>query len=152
MESSATECELKPFVDFSSLSDALKNATNWQEIEQLVQRDSSLFAKAVKEWMPQEKDKLVNHLTNYIESDTDALHKHQVDWLSVTSLEKSLKHLSYKVKNILSGLASPWINGCQFVKVENFAKDSEEVWTFLDPAFLKEIKVCDRQDFQVNTF
>ena len=152
METSATECELKPFVDFASLSDALKNATSWQEIEQLVQRDSSRFALAVKEWMPQEKEKLVNHLTNYIESDMDALNKHQIDWLNATSLEKSLKHLSYKVKNILSGLTSPWINGCQFVKVENFAKDSEEMWTFLDPTSLKEIKVCDREDFQVITF
>jgi hypothetical protein len=150
--SPATESDLELEVDFASLSNALKKATNWEEIESLVQRNSFLFAMAIEDWTLQEKDKLLNHLTNYIESDLDALKMHQVDWLNMTSLEKSLKHLSYKVKNILSGLTSPWINGCQFVKVENFGKDSEEVWTFLDTTSLKEIKVCDRRDFQVIAF
>lgn len=65
----ATKSAPKLEVDFVSLSNALKKATSWEEIESIVQCNSFLFAKAIEDWTLQEKDTLLNYLSNYIESD-----------------------------------------------------------------------------------
>ncbi|MDF5716654.1 MAG: hypothetical protein PUP93_22980, partial [Rhizonema sp. NSF051] len=135
-------------VDYGLLSDALKKAANWLEVEQLVERDSSRLTFAVKEWTPVQKNSLRDFLTSYLESDADALRKHQVDWLPVASLEKSFKQLFFKVKNVMEGLTAPWLNGFAFVHVDDFGLNTEE-WIFIDPASSQNIKVCDRKDFAV---
>ncbi|MDF5729247.1 MAG: hypothetical protein PUP92_14800, partial [Rhizonema sp. PD38] len=135
-------------VDYELLSDALKKAANWQEIEQLVDRDSSRLTKAVKEWTPVQKNGLRDFLTSYLESDANALIWHLVDWLPVASLKKSFKQLLFQVRNIMEGLTAPWLNGLAFVDVDDFGLDTEE-WTFINPASTQNIKVCDRKDFAV---
>ncbi|GEM_PF-5456736 len=134
-------------LNYKQLSQDLKNVKNWQEIEQMVSTDSTILTKAVKDWNDSDKNELVGHLNNYLELETNALVEHQLDWLPLPSLEKSLKNLSFKVKNIMEGMNAPWQVGCQFLKVENY-NTSDEIWTFKNAAS-EEIKVCERKDFQV---
>ncbi|MUG93768.1 hypothetical protein F7734_15620 [Scytonema sp. UIC 10036] len=141
----------KPEIDDASLSDSLKKAVNWQEIEQLTECDRNRFAEAVKDWSIEEKQVLVKHLTACLETNSEALRLHQHDWVPLPSLEKAFKNLSFKVRDIQEGLSAPWVSGCQFVSVADFGNDSDEVWIFISPT-QHIIEVIDREDFQVVGF
>ncbi|MEC4817856.1 MAG: hypothetical protein SAK29_31985 [Scytonema sp. PMC 1069.18] len=150
-EPSQFETKPEATIDYANLSDSLKKATDWQEIEQLTECDRTCFAKVVKDWSIKEKQVLVKHLTAYLETNSEALRLHQLDWVSLPSLEKAFKNLSFKVRDIQEGLSAPWVSGCRFISVADFGNDSEEVWIFISPT-QQIIKVFDREDFQVVGF
>jgi hypothetical protein len=135
--------------DYAQLSKALKKAKNWEKITKLVERDANTLTAVTQQWLPEQKEVLLNHVVTYLEANPKAIMSHEVDWLGIEFLEQIFSKLSFRVRDISEGLAAEW-QMCEFVSVINFGQDDDEVWTFNVAEQL--LKAYSRDDFEIVNF
>jgi hypothetical protein len=135
--------------DYAQLSKALKKAKNWEKITLVVERDANTLTAVTQQWLPEQKEVLLNHVVSYLEAHPKAIMSHEVDWLGIEFLEQIFSKLSFRVRDISEGLAADW-QMCEFVSVINFGQDDDEVWTFNVAEQL--LKAYSRDDFEIVNF
>ena len=136
--------------NYTKISQALLKAKKWEKVTELVAQSSTTLSKAIDDWSPENKEKLKSCLAKYLESNPQAIFYHELDWIPQDLLQKALSSVCFKVRDVSAGLAAEWIHNCEFVKVENFGKDGDEVWTFNTTE--QQVKTWSRENFQVVKF
>ncbi|WP_026736055.1 hypothetical protein [Fischerella sp. PCC 9605] len=130
----------------------LSTASDWEDVEKLVGRDSVKLKALTAQASPEQLHKLHEYLVDYCERTPDALAMHDIDWVPFALLEPVLKALSLEVQDVYGGLAlNTWCPGCTFVSVVHFGNDEKESWEFLMPDG-SPIEAYDRADVRITQF
>lgn len=108
---------------------------NWQEFAEQVGRDRNRLLKLVKEWTPEQRQKLSELLATHLRSNPDALSK-VVGWVTGNLLKAALRQLSFVVQkigdpdNLTDNPHVDYIR-CRFLSVEYLGTKYEQ-WVFAD--------------------
>ena len=108
---------------------------NWEEFAEQVGRNRNRLLKLVKEWVPEQRQKLTELLATHLRSNPDAL-REVAGWVSGNLLKAALSQLSFVIKKMGDPdelTDDPGIDyiHCRFVSVE-YPGTKNEQWIFAD--------------------
>jgi len=140
-------------LDFQYASAALLQAKSWFDVVLVVASERTQLIKAVKDWNLKSKQLLVQLLSSFLETESNAFE--QIDWLPQNLLEKALSTLSFsltklkKTDNLVDEPEIEQIRGCKFDSVANIGNPREQ-WFF--QVGDKVLDVFGRSGFAVERF
>ena len=132
-----------------------KVPSTWVEVEESVNRDQTKLLETVETWSDEDKAKLPQLLSSFLETEPQALERVS-SWVPEKLLSSSLKHLSFVVQkitgenNLLDEPRLEHIYGCRFVSLQNFGNRWEH-WIFSSPDG-KNFSVFGRDEFEIEAF
>jgi len=128
-------------------------AKSWADVVLFTGSDRAQLVKAVKDWTLKSKQLLVQLLSSFLETESNAFA--QIDWLPQNLLEKALLTLSFtlpkirKTDNLVDEPEIEYLQSCKFESLINF-KQPREQWNFNSGERL--IPVFCRSEFSVEKF
>ena len=132
-----------------------KVPSTWVEVEESVNRDQTKLLETVETWSDEDKAKLPQLLSSFLETEPQALERVS-SWVPEKLLSSALKHLSFVVQkitgenNLLDEPRLERIYDCRFVSLQNFGNRWEH-WIFCSPDG-KNFSVFGRDEFEIEAF